>query len=468
MRRLQWFGVAVLGVALAAAMVLTPMAAEKPEPAASDKEGEAVKWAPAVEPKPLSENVEKGLKWLVAHQLECGGWGQGEESAQMQGSSRIYLEGARSAAPDAQQQIDVPAEPRSKPGERAEQPATENQPAAKPKEIPSVADTCMAALALIRSGTTPAEGPRAKNVAAAVRFVCDEIEQSDDESLYITDTRGTRVQSKLGPYIDTFMAALLLPEVVDTMPSKQENQRVEKALAKVLKKMEKNQRADGTWSDQGWAATLSQGAAVKAFNRAAQQPAVAKYVDENMRKKAEQQAQAGFDRQSGKFAAKGSAGVELYAASSNLSALSDSVNTNQQREAEAQEDLANAKDEKTREQAKEKLDRFREAKADRDAAQDAVIQRLDDKNFIAGFGNNGGEEFLSYMNIGESLVVDGGDKWKSWDKSITENLNRVQNEDGSWSGHHCITGRTFCTSAALLVLMVDRAPFPVSREIKRK
>ena len=32
--------------------------------------------------------------------------------------------------------------------------------------------------------------------------------------------------------------------------------------------------------------------------------------------------------------------------------------------------------------------------------------------------------------------------------------------DGSWAGNHCITGRTFCTATALLVLMGDRAPRP--------
>ena len=37
---------------------------------------------------------------------------------------------------------------------------------------------------------------------------------------------------------------------------------------------------------------------------------------------------------------------------------------------------------------------------------------------------------------------------------MTANLNRIQNDDGSWTGHHCITGRTFCTSTALLVLLV--------------
>ncbi len=80
---------------------------------------------------------------------------------------------------------------------------------------------------------------------------------------------------------------------------------------------------------------------------------------------------------------------------------------------------------------------------------------------MAGFGSNGGEEFLSYMNIGESLVVKGGQPWHKWDTSMTANMNRIQNDDGSWTGHHCITGRTFCTAAALMVLMVDRTPVPV-------
>jgi len=71
------------------------------------------------------------------------------------------------------------------------------------------------------------------------------------------------------------------------------------------------------------------------------------------------------------------------------------------------------------------------------------------------------------MNIGESLVVKAGPEWEKWDKKITANLNRIQNKDGSWTGHHCITGRTFCTSAALLVLMTDRAPVPIAAKFRR-
>ena len=96
------------------------------------------------------------------------------------------------------------------------------------------------------------------------------------------------------------------------------------------------------------------------------------------------------------------------------------------------------------------------------------MQRFQDDKFVSGFGSNGGEEFLSYLNIGESLVVDGGERWEQWDQKMTENLNRIQNNDGSWTGHHCITGRTFCTATALLTLMGDRTPVPVDAVAKDK
>ena len=99
---------------------------------------------------------------------------------------------------------------------------------------------------------------------------------------------------------------------------------------------------------------------------------------------------------------------------------------------------------------------------------DGLIRRLDDKQFIQGFGSNGGEEFLSYMNISETLVVRGGKDWLAWDKGITDSLVRVQDKDGGWSGQHCITGRTFCTATALLTMMADRAPIPVVKKDDKK
>ena len=50
----------------------------------------------------------------------------------------------------------------------------------------------------------------------------------------------------------------------------------------------------------------------------------------------------------------------------------------------------------------------------------------------------------------------------SWQPLITPKIIGIQNRDGSWTGHHCITDRTFCTAAALLTLMAPRLHLPIS------
>jgi hypothetical protein len=48
---------------------------------------------------------------------------------------------------------------------------------------------------------------------------------------------------------------------------------------------------------------------------------------------------------------------------------------------------------------------------------------------------------------------------------------KMQNDDGTWAGHHCITGRVAVTSAAVLMLLADRepvAPAPLSGKISGK
>ena len=86
---------------------------------------------------------------------------------------------------------------------------------------------------------------------------------------------------------------------------------------------------------------------------------------------------------------------------------------------------------------------------------------MKDDRFVSGFGSNGGEEFLSFLNISEALIIKGGKDWTDWDAKMTTGLEKAQDKDGSWAGQHCITGKTFCTAAALLVLMADRTQFPV-------
>jgi len=300
----------------------------------------------------------------------------------------------------------------------------------------------------------------------AVNFICAQIEESDSTSLSVTNIKGTRVQAKLGPYVDTFLAALLLVEVKDDMPDEQSSKRVEAALAKVIDKIERNQKEDGTWDKRGWASVMSQALAAKALNRAAQKGVA---VDVSVLERVEDDARYRYDEKSGKFNVGGdAAGIELYGVASSFSGMQDSDNTNAVKEGEIKEKLKQAKTQEERDQLQADLSRIAAVRAEVDKAAQSVLRRLDDERFVAGFGSNGGEEFLSYMLIGEGLVVKGGEEWQKWDKSITENLNRIQNKDGSWTGHHCITGRNFCTAAALMVLTIDRAEIPLAAKVKNR
>ncbi len=372
-------------------------------------------WVTAVEPKQLTSEVRKGLDWIVKQQHNNGGWGQGDES-QIMGRGMANLAGK-----------------------------------------PNVADSCAAILALIRSGSTPSEGSYAEPIRRGLEYLFSEIEASDEKSLSITSVKGTRVQGKLGQFIDTFMAPLILSEAKGHMPDDAGEKRLFAALDKVLNKIEINQKEDGTWNNQGWAPVLAQSMAAKGMNRAAQ---VGFDVNIEVLARSEEQARKQVDGDGGGLRGAGSAGVALYAGAANLSTLQDSSNRNAQREGDLRKIVKESKDDSKVKEAMNELARFDLAEIARDKVQRTIVDKLDDKQFIAGFGSNGGEEFLSYMNIGESLVVKGGNDWTKWDTSMTENLNRIQNNDGSWSGHHCITGKTFCTSTALLTLMVDRTPVP--------
>ena len=87
------------------------------------------------------------------------------------------------------------------------------------------------------------------------------------------------------------------------------------------------------------------------------------------------------------------------------------------------------------------------------ATQIADIKaQLSNEKFVTGFGSVGGEEFFSYLNVSESLQRTGGAEWKKWSSDITAKILQMQNADGTWAGHHCITGRVAVTSAAVLTL----------------
>lgn len=400
-----------------------------------------------IKPKELSDAVKRGLDYLAGLQNEDGGFGQG-------GGWRLNKDG----------------------GQRIDEAAA--------KDRSDVGNTCMAALAFIRAGNTPKTGSYSKQLVKAIEFVESNVESADKDSLYVTPVRDTQLQHKIGHYVDTFLTALVLSELKGQMADTKSEERLSAALNKTIGKIETHQKADGTFTgNAGWASVLSQGLCSKALSRASQKGVALK--PETIKRDLDQAvaqldsskapvaagagagrdvssiARSGLGAAVGSSSGKGDAGVSLYFLSSNGSRVQDAVNEKKARKSKVDEVINSpTADDKTKEEARSELKALAQAELANGEVAKQLTLNLADARFVKGFGNNGGEEFLSYMNISETLLATGGDVWDKWDRQVCDTISKIQNEDGSWSGHHCITGRTFCTSAALLTLMADRAPAP--------
>jgi hypothetical protein len=502
-RRLLTSLLALLAV-LVAGVLLTSAEAAPPKKAEQDKDTVDLPPPPksttlAPRPKALSRSVYAGIKFLVSQQQPNGGWGSGETFGGF-GFAGGPVGGVLGGRPG------VP--PRGKVPQQAVQ--------------TDVANTSIAGLALLRAGYTPRQGTYCVNLRKAVAYVCAEIEKSDDESLRLGKdempnpgvgpgvkpggVRGggfvmmgqTQVQRKIGNNVDPFLAALFLSESRGKMPDAKSEKRLSKALVKVLDKIQRNQKEDGTWGDRAWAPVLGQALASRALNRARQ---VGVAVDPEKLARTAKHARENFDKVAqtgvvrpgvgtrpvgrpgvgkppvgglgvglggGLGVLGGAAGVSLYATASGIGGMYDSLMTLRQNADNARFILTSPSvtaDEKTR--AKEQIKLAGDADKGFLDAIKAVATMSADPAFVRGFGSDGGEEFLSFALIGEALRAKNPKQWVTWDRSITQRLTRTQNGDGSWSGHHCITGKTFCTATALLSMMTDRASIPVAEKPKK-
>ena len=343
---------------------------------------------PAKDPVTLA--AQKGIQWLVSVQGKDGGWGQ-------DGGETSYV----------------------RQGERLESNGND------------VANTAVAAEALLHAGSTPTSGPYRENLQRAIGFILQHVEQSPAEGLAVTDQTGTQIQRKLGPYIDTFLTSKLLAELDGNMGDARSNARVRQSLQKCVAKVEKNQLKDGSWNiSGGWAPILGTSMASRSLYLAKQKgvavSANSMALVDNYTKNANAQPKAAdasrpVSAESVAVTA-ASAGVSLYQGAQALEQLS---RTDEDRRTNARE-------------------------------IDAIKGRLSDTKFVTGFGSMGGEEFFSYLNISDSLHRTGGTEWAKWNGDIKAKVLQLQNQDGTWAGHHCITGRVAVTSAAILTLLADR------------
>ena len=368
--------------------------------------------SPHKTPEKVQVAVEHGLSWMMAAQQGNGGWGAGAHR---------------------RQDVTNPH-------------AVETDPAT----------TAMVAMAMLRSGTTFSEGPYSRNLRKALEHLLEAVERAPDNSNNITSQTGTQIQTKLGSNIDVILTSQFLSNI---QPYVQHDDalaaRVNKCQAICVDKIQKAQDGNGSIAGSGWAGVLQSSFATNALEAA---EAGGIDVDREALEKARQFQKNNYNSKTGDVNTDLGAGIVLYS-------VSGSVRASAKEARRAEEELMKAKREGKISQnaapSAENLEKIGYAKDDalQYATAYAVYQsakvEAQREDVMNGFGNNGGEEFLSYLQTGESMIINKDESWQTWYDNMSGRILKIQNEDGSWQGHHCITSPVFCTATCLLILSVN-------------
>lgn len=363
-------------------------------------------------PEKLAESIGKGLEFITKAQSQNGGWGAGTHANQ-------HIVDPHAVASD---------------------PAT----------------TSMVAMALLRSGSTLRNGSHSEQLRKALQYILNSIETSSEKNPTITNETGTQIQIKLGQNIDVILAAQFLSNIVDEVNYDVELQtRIKKALAVCVSKIQSNQENDGSMSGAGWAGVLQSGLANSALESAQAQGIT---VDEKALNKSKEYQQKNFDAKTGETKTDMGAGVVLYS-------VTGSARASAKEARKAKEEIEIAKKSgKLSQQAPVSAESLKKLGYSNDEAiryatsfevYESAKNKAQEENVMNGFGSNGGEEFLSYLQTGEGLAINKDGSWSKWFENITGRLISIQNDNGSWNGHHCITSPVFCTATCLLILTVN-------------
>jgi hypothetical protein len=360
----------------------------------------------------VMKSLDKGLNWMVKAQHENGGWGAGNHSRQ-----------------DIRDPHAVNTDP---------------------------ATTSMVAMAMLRSGSTFTSGVYPTELRKALKYLLTAIESSHNNPNTITTETGTQIQSKLGANIDVILTTQFLTNALDYLDFDAElKARVKRNLDICVKKIQNTQQQDGSFAGGTWAGVLQSALANSALESAV---VTGVSVDKEVLKRSREYQKGNVDTQSGDVKTDRGAGIVLYSVSGSARASAKEARKVEEAMTKAKTSGAMAQN------APVTVENLQEIGFTKDEAlgyatsyevyqaSKAQAQRDD---VVSGFGNNGGEEFLSYLQTGESMIVGKDNSWKSWYDNTAGRLLKIQNDDGSWSGHHCITSPVFCTATCLLILSVN-------------
>jgi hypothetical protein len=361
-------------------------------------------------PETVEVSIRKALDWIDKAQAPDGGWGAGTHSRQ--------------------DQMD--------PHAVTSDPAT----------------TSLVAMSLLRTDNTLDKGTFSKNLKRSLEFLLKTTEDCPVNQPFLTTLTNTQPQIKLGRNIDVILTAQFFTNVLRyNLNDEPLKKRIEHALDICVKRIQMSQDQDGSFKDGGWAPVLQSALANNALESADE---VGRVVDKNVMEKSRVYQNGNFDVNTNSVVTGKAAGVMLYG-------LSSTTRASAKESRRAQDILTKAKKEGKIKDDKVTEENLRDAGVSATDAKQlttaysinkASVQQAQTEVVLRGFGNNGGEEFMSFLMTGESLMMQGGDEWKKWYDATTGKLVNIQNTDGSWNGHHCITSPVFCTATCLLILSI--------------
>jgi hypothetical protein len=360
----------------------------------------------------VTSSLDRGLAWMAKAQNDNGGWGAGSHSRQ-----------------DIRDPHAVGTDP---------------------------ATTSIVAMALLRTGSNPKSGLYKNELNKAVEYLLRAVEKTPKEAINITDQTGTQIQSKLGQNIDVILTSQFFSNLLDHLDDNpQLKERVKKANATCVNKIQRAQSADGSTSGSGWAGVLQSSFAANSLE-AAEEKGIE--VDAEALKKANKFQTNNYNAQTGESKTDMGAGVVLYSVSgSSRSSAKDARRVREEMDRAKKDGRLPASAPASAENLEKigfKPAESREAATAYEVYESAKVQ-AQREDVMSGFGNNGGEEFLSYLQTGEGMVINKDDQWTKWYDNVSGRLLTIQNNDGSWNGHHCITSPAFCTATCLLILAVN-------------